>query len=174
MDETYFIPLAVQILCPAIIALIGVGLGFIAGSRAEKAHFARLEKREAKTAHILVTDIRVFDPGMEPARGGRLVMGEVVIASDYFKNLRALLMQIVGGELAAYQPLMIRARREAMVRLKEEAVRQRCNAVANLRMETSNINVMARRPRAAMVAVLAYGTAYAIKPAPNSESDEQP
>ncbi len=174
MDETYLIPLIVQILCPALIALIGVGLGFIAGSRAERAHFARLEKREARTAHILVTDIRVFDPGMDPSRVGRLVIGEVVIASDYFKNLRALLKQIVGGELAAYQPLMIRARREALVRLKEDAVRLGCNAVANLRMETSNINVMARRPRAAMVAVLAYGTAYVIRPAQEAGSDGQP
>ena len=60
----------------------------------------------------MVVDVKTTPPGVEAA-SGTLVMGEVVIASDYFKTFVASLRNIVGGEVKAYQTMLSRARREA-------------------------------------------------------------
>ena len=54
---------------------------------------------------------------------------------------------------------MERARREAIVRVKESARRMGANRVINLRLEASNVGSTQRRQRAAMVEMYAYGTA---------------
>ncbi len=48
-------------------------------------------------------------------------MGSVVIATDYFKVFAAGLRNLFGGEMKTYRTLMGRARREAIVRMLEQA-----------------------------------------------------
>lgn len=140
---------------PIIVLLI---LGFCVGSLVERAHFKRLAAREAALADMLVSDLRSLPPAWEAETFG-LVTGEVVIASDYFKTFAASLRKLVGGELHTFESLMVRARREAVVRMLESAKSMGANYVANVRFATSNIGSMGRRRMAAMVEMYAYGTA---------------
>ncbi len=150
----------IQIL-PVVVLLI---LGFSVGTLVERAHFKRLAVREAALSDMLVTDLRSL-PGGTGARTFGLVTGEVVIASDYFKTFAASLRKLIGGELKTFESLMMRARREALLRMMESAKRLGANGVANVRYATSNIGSMGRRRAAAMVEMYAYGTAIYV-PAP--------
>ncbi len=148
---------------PIVVLLI---LGFSVGTLVERAHFKRLAVREAALKDMMVTDVRTLPSGRDAKLCG-LVMGEVVIASDYFKTFAAGLRKLVGGELRTYESLMVRARREALVRMLESAKRQGANYVSNVRFSTSNIGSAQRRRAAAMVEMYAYGTAmYVTEPSP--------
>ena len=142
-------------LFPVIVLLI---LALFVGSWVERLHFRRLERREAALRHILMTDLRTLPAGYA-SQPCELVVGEVVIASDYFKTFLASLRKLVGGELRTFETLMHRARREALVRMLESAERIGANAVVNVRFATSNIGSMKRNRKAAMVEMYAYGTA---------------
>ena len=144
---------------PVVILLI---LGFSIGSLVERAHFKRLAASEAALSDISVTDLQSLPPGWEAESCG-LVFGEAVIASDYFKTFAASLRKLVGGELRTFESLMIRARREALVRMLKSARQMGANHVANVRFATSNIGSMRRRRPAAMVEMYAYGTALRIR-----------
>jgi len=87
------------------------------------------------------------------------VVGEVVIAADYFKTFLAAMRKIVGGNLHAYETLLERARREAIVRMKEAAQDMGANRVVNMRFASSNVGSTEGRRRAPMVEMYAYGTA---------------
>ena len=146
-------PVLIQIALPATLLI----LGFSIGTLVERAHFKRLARDEAALSHIVLSDLRTF-PRPEASAPFGLVTGEVVIASDYFKTFAAALRKIVGGELRAYESLMARARREAMVRMMRSAADMGATHVVNVRFSTSNIGSMRRRG-AAMVEMYASGTA---------------
>lgn len=137
-------------------------LFFFVGTYMEKRHIRSLEKREAQYSNFLVTDVRGYVGGANPKAAGMLVTAEVVVATDYFKNFVAALYKIIGGELRIYQSLMERARREAVMRLREQATQNGYNAICNIRMETMDLTVLSPKQKTAMVAVTAYGTAYYI------------
>ncbi len=139
---------------PVVVLLV---LGFSVGTLVERAHLRRLTRREAKLKHMLVTDLRSFPAGTVSTFG--MVTGEVVIASDYFKTFITALKKLVGGELHHFETLMVRARREATVRMLESADEMGATAVINVRFSTSNIGSMRGKRTAAMVEMYAYGTA---------------
>jgi uncharacterized protein YbjQ (UPF0145 family) len=65
---------------------------------------------------------------------------------------------IIGGRVKAYETLLDRARREALLRLKEDAVERGYHAVVNVRLETCRIANARNSERIAGLEVLAYGT----------------
>lgn len=138
--------------------LVLLALGFGVGSFVERAHFRRLCKRESGVSDILLTDLRRALTDAEVTSLG-MVFGEVVIASDYFKTFAASLRNIIGGQVRAYESLMERARREAILRMTESAQRLGANQVINIRLASSDIGSKKRRGSAAMVEIYAYGTA---------------
>lgn len=150
----------IQVL-PVVVLLI---LGFSIGTVVERAHFKRLAAREAALGDMLVTNLRRPPVGVDVRTFG-LVVGEVVIASDYFKTFTAALRKLIGGELHTFESLMVRARREALLRMLESAKSMGANTVANVRFATSNIGSVGRKRAAAMVEMYAYGTAIDVKPA---------
>ncbi len=93
-----------------------------------------------------------------------MIVGEAVIATDYLKSFLAKLRNIFGGRVGSYQSLMVRARREALLRIVEEAKRQGYNAVCNVRMQTADVGGNSTMRRVAMVAILASATAYTAAP----------
>jgi len=135
-------------------------LGLTVGTTVDRLHRKRLLKRETEFANMLVTDLRTFPGGAETASHATLVMGQVVIGSDYLKTYLAKLRNIFGGEVRSFLSLMERARREALLRMMQEARDRGYDAVCNVRYETSNIGVAKRRRGMAMAEVFAYGTAY--------------
>ena len=90
--------------------------------------------------------------------GALLVTGSVVISVDYFKRLLALLRSIVGGRITAYETLLDRARREAILRMKEEAAKHNAHIIYNIRLETASISKNAAG-NIGSVEVFSYGTA---------------
>ena len=132
-----------------------LGLGLTVGKLNEIRHFRRLAAREEGLAGLGVCNLRTV--AVEPkVEGTHLVMGSAVIATDYFKVVAAGLRGLFGGEMRTYRTLMERARREALVRMLEDAAESGAQSVWNVRLETSTIQGK-RRPGG--IEVLAYGTA---------------
>lgn len=139
------------------LALLLIGLLF--GRVAEKRHFAHIARREADLRDILIFNERRLPEG-EAFHSAALVTGSVVIAEDYFKKVAAALRGFVGGRLTAYESLMDRGRREAIVRMKEEARRRGATMVFNVRFETSSLSETTGSQSPLFSAeFIAYGTA---------------
>lgn len=139
---------------PAILLLAGWSIGYIT----EKRHLARLDEAEHALADVAVHDLKSF-PGISGA-GAEIVIAETVIAADYFKSFVARIRNILGGELRSYRSLVERTRRQAVVRLREQARSAGYSAVANIRLECPSISLDKTGKGAVMVSVLAWGTAY--------------
>ncbi len=137
-----------------------LALAWFTGRTVEKRHFRRLDEQEQALSFMDVTNKKAFTAGVNPARHGMLVIGQVVIATDYLKTFLAGVRKVIGGELKSYETLMVRARREAMVRMLADAQKQGYNAVCNVRLEFCDIGSMTDKKGAAMVEVVAFGTAY--------------
>lgn len=160
--SSFAVPLLLEAGIPAAVLL----LAWLVGRAAERLHFRRLARRERELGHMLVTNIKTFPGGCDARGQGRLVMGEAVIATDYFKSFLARLRKLFGGELRSYQSLMTRARREAIVRMLGEARDLGYDAVCNLRLNSADIGGMTGRRGAVMVECFATGTAYKRAPHP--------
>ena len=85
-----------------------------------------------------------------------LVNGSMVVSVDYFKRILAMLRIFFGGNVQSYETLIDRARREAVLRMKESC--PGADQVINLRLETSSIT-KGKGKQIGSVEVLAYGTA---------------
>ncbi|MGB5255686.1 MAG: heavy metal-binding domain-containing protein [Woeseiaceae bacterium] len=89
-----------------------------------------------------------------------LVTGSIVISLDYFKRVIAGLRGLIGGRIKTYEPLLERARREALLRMTESAREQGFDAIFNVRLETSRLaNARRDGKGTAGVEMLAFGTA---------------
>lgn len=134
-------------------------LGYGAGTWVEKRHYASIVRRESQLLGLpVVTGSEVF--ANRAIEGARLVTGSVVISIDYFKRLLAILRNIFGGPVKSYESLIDRARREAILRMKEAAHTQGADIVVNLRLETAAIGRSANQKRQiGSVEAIAYGTA---------------
>lgn len=153
--------IAVFLLCIQVLPFVVlICLGLFVGRYREKAHFRDLDLREAAASDMLVTDIKTFPGGCASDLTPTMCVAEVTIATDYLKNFLASLRNIFGGEVRSYRTLMERARREAMLRVVEEAREKGYDAVCNMRFETADIGGATTRRKVAMCSVLASGTAY--------------
>ena len=152
---------------PLIFFLGPLALGLFVGGYVERKHLADLAEREQQTSHMLVTQLKSF-PDLQPGTSC-IVHGEVVISSDYLKTLLSAFRRIIGGELRSFQTMLDRARREAILRLKEDAQRHGCNAICNVRLETAAIagTGSGNKNKVMMASILASATAYhSASPAP--------
>jgi uncharacterized protein YbjQ (UPF0145 family) len=138
------------------VLLVLVSLGFFVGRIAEKRHYSSIIRREQEQLGRPTTAARTVMGDDRPIGQSELVMGSVVISVDYFKRLLAGLRNIFGGRVQAYETLVDRARREAMLRLLESC--PEADQIINLRLETSSI-FKGRQKQVGSVEVLAYGTA---------------
>ena len=132
--------------------------GLVIGTHNDKKHMESILAREAEHRGIRLDNRkRVESP--ETVEMAVVVNGGYVAATDYFKSFATRLRSLVGGEMTSIMTLMERARREAILRMIEEARKQGATEVWNIRLESSNINQMAGKQGAAQVELLAYGTA---------------
>jgi len=138
-------------------------LGLIAGRRAERKHLRSLERRERALEGMLVTDLKCYPGGVSPELTPQMIVGEVSIASDYLKTLLAGLRNLIGGEVRSFETLQLRARREAILRIMEQAKTKGYNAIGNLRLESADIGgnvVTNRKQKMVVTSIIASGTAY--------------
>jgi uncharacterized protein YbjQ (UPF0145 family) len=139
-----------------IITIVLVTLGYFFGRRAENKHFKQLIKREAVMNALPAMASRI--PPGDGEYDQVLVSGSVVIANDYFKTFVAGLRNFFGGNISTYETLLDRARREAVLRMKDQAKALGAETVFNVKYETSNISGQYSK-RLPILEVHAYGTA---------------
>lgn len=140
-----------------LVLLFLLTLGFIAGRLQEAHHYKSIRQREQDLRDVLIFAIR-FPPDPLTLQECRLVCGCVVISSDYFKQFVTGLRNLVGGRFRGYETLLDRARREAILRMKEDAQRYGYNLIVNVRLENSSISG-GRQGATPAFELLAYGTA---------------
>lgn len=140
-----------------LITLTLLGIGAYFGTQAQKKHIETLNQKEADLSHILVTNIKTIPNGFHSPE---LVTGSTVIAFDYFRRFIAGFVMLVGGKITMYEAMLDRARRQALVRLLEEAEQSGARAVYNIRFEFSRIGASGGKAQVGGGAeLLAYGTA---------------
>ena len=131
--------------------------GYVFGRIAEQRHYRSIREREEQFRHIVLVPVRIPPPELLRHQS-ELVTGNVVISVDYFKTVAAGLRNLIGGRVGAYETLLDRARREATLRLQEQAAALGAQSVYNIKYETSRIGDNAGKGLGS-VEVLAYGTA---------------
>ncbi|MCI5224020.1 MAG: YbjQ family protein [Candidatus Electrothrix sp. AR4] len=141
-----------------IFFLILLSAGYFFGKIAEKKHYTSIKEREAEYLQLPTTSGKLVvrtQPEQE-VRRSHLVTGSVVISVDYFKRIVAGLRNVFGGNVQSYETLIDRARREAVLRMKESC--PEADQIINLRLETASIS-KGKKDQIGSVEVLAYGTA---------------
>lgn len=139
------------------IFVVLLALGYFFGRRSEAKHYKSIRQREQALRRIFVSNERL--PAAEFMQHNfNLVNGNVVISVDYFKVVTAGLRSLVGGRIRAYESLLDRARREAILRMQQEAKALGATTIINTKFETSRISGNAGQGIGS-IEVLAYGTA---------------
>lgn len=134
-----------------VFTVICVMIGWYFGGRNEKKHLTKLNQDEQNYQHIILSSERFYTINTD--KDSQLVLGSVVIAQDGFKMMIALFLNIFGKDLTVYETLLVRGRREAIVRMKAQADLLGFDGVLGVRLDTSMVGVGA-------IEVIAYGTAF--------------
>lgn len=138
--------------------LLLLGAYFI-GSIIERKHFRSIRRREDDYVGFPVVTFDTM-PDDWSVSDSTMVSGSIVVSLDYFKRVIAGLRALVGGRVKTYEPLLDRARREALLRMTESAREQGYDAIFNVRLETSRLaNSRGDGKGIAGVEMLAFGTA---------------
>lgn len=140
-----------------VVFLALLSAGYVFGRYNERKHFRSIQEREEAMRELLVFSERLPPPQPGPVECA-LVAGSCVVAFDYFKSFVAGLRNLFGGRVTSYETLMDRARREALLRMKQEAAELGATMIVNVKIETSSISGEAANA-AGSVEVMAYGTA---------------
>jgi uncharacterized protein YbjQ (UPF0145 family) len=144
-----------------IIFLALLATGYLFGSWAERRHYMAIETREKDFLHLPTTNSK---EGFVSSRvvHCQMVQGNAVISVDYCKRLLASLRNLFGGTIRSYETLVDRARREAILRMKEAAPAG-TTMIVNVRIETATIGKNAHKKGVGCVEAIAYGTALTVK-----------
>lgn len=138
-----------------LIAIALLIICYFTGRSREKKHYKSIREREVKLykqPHINFSkNVNVS----KPVKNAKLVSASVVIGCDYFKVFLASLRNIFGGNVSAYESVLDRGRREAILRIRESAYRMNADLVMNIKIET----VMLSEQTMSQVCITAYGTA---------------
>jgi uncharacterized protein YbjQ (UPF0145 family) len=154
--------LALQLGIPLLLLLAT----YFTGSAVERRHYRSIRLRERESLRFPATTFEALPAGWQVTSSG-LVTGSVVISVDYFKRFLAGLRMIFGGRVKSFESILDRARREALLRLKEAAQDAGYAAVVNVRVETSRLANAARNGQGvAGLEILAFGTGVALKQPP--------
>jgi uncharacterized protein YbjQ (UPF0145 family) len=137
-----------------VIWLVPIVLGYIFGRMAEAKHYRSIIAREKDFIGLPATSLKTV-LGSAPVARSELVTGSVVVAVDHFKKAASALRSLVGGPVQSYESLLDRAKREAVLRLKESC--PNAHEIVNVRLETMPLTGNQRQVNG--VEVLACGTA---------------
>jgi uncharacterized protein YbjQ (UPF0145 family) len=145
-----------------LIVFLGLlALGYGAGTWAEKRHYRSIFAREQATLNLPAVTLKSVDIPDHKIRSAKMVYGSAVISVDYFKRILAGLRNVFGGRVKSYESLLDRARREALLRMKEMA--GDATVIVNVRIETSAIGKQSNRRSIGCLEAIAYGTALTVE-----------
>ncbi len=111
--------------------------GWALASYMEHRHNKKMSIREADLEDVVITSARRAGPDMTEAM---MITGSVVVCHDFFRTLFIKLRQIIGGNIIHYERLLMRGRREAFIRMQEEAKFRGFKKVINVRFGSSHIS----------------------------------
>jgi uncharacterized protein YbjQ (UPF0145 family) len=154
--------LFINVLATAITPAMLFG-AWASGRFLERRHFDSLLLLESGSTDVLALTIEDL-PDSWIVESCDLVIGNVVISQDYFKRFAAGIKGVFGGRIGVLEPLLERARREALVRMKSEARNHGHDTVINVRIETAPLASSRRDGKGtAGVEVMAFGTAVTLR-----------
>ncbi|MDJ0625984.1 MAG: heavy metal-binding domain-containing protein [Candidatus Caenarcaniphilales bacterium] len=151
-----------EILIPLTASLVLLLIGYFIGTILEKKHYQSINDREEKFINLpsvtMTYRAASKETDMSKYSKTQLVSGGVVVSIDYFKRFLALLRNFFGGRVSSYETLVDRARREAILRMKEQS--SGADMIINVRLETSTISSSAGDSETVdSIEAFAYGTA---------------
>ena len=147
---------SIELWISVAIPVLLIVVGRVVGSTLERNHYRDIIEREARfRAQPAVSNKQLDRPGL--VQSASLAVGSVVISVDHFKRFLSGFRIIFGGEIRSYSSLIDRARREAVLRMKES--HPDADAYLNTRLETSTIASTSGNEGMGTIEVLAYGTA---------------
>ena len=142
---------------PLTFILIPLAVTYGIGKYMEARQFQSILAREEKYSHIITSNLKTLDvPGRQT--DGHLVWGQICVGANYFKSTMTFLKKFVGGRLTFIEVILSHARREALLRLLEQADESGATHILNVRYETSKIG-MGRKNKSFCAEIYAYGTA---------------
>lgn len=164
-------PTVIAIELIIFLLLFGVPLliAWIAGLLVTRAHEADLARRFTGLGQVNVHDLKCLLDADPRARDDHtppatLITAEATLGVDHCRGWFGQLKSLLGGQVASYDRVLDRARREVLMRLRERAVERGYNAIANVRIEFADISgSQAYRRKMAMVSILAAATAYRMR-----------
>ncbi len=131
-----------------------LAVGYFVGRLLERRHYASIRRRERELRSVVAITTRFVPEGVT-AQGATLVSGGVVVSSDYFKTFVAGFRNLVGGRFRGFESLLERARREAILRMKQQAREHGSSLVIGVRIHTTRV----AGSQTPSVEVIAFGTA---------------
>ena len=141
-------------------AVILGAIGWFVAWWLERKHLKYLTAREAELKHItvevgpkLLSEVAQSSANMFTG----MFTGSVVLSHDGFRSITIAIAKIFGGNIKQYERLLDRARRQAIIRLKEDAEGQGVTRIVNMKMLTTSIT--RKGPKA--VEIVVYGTGVA-------------
>lgn len=160
MDSGDLAGLIFGTLCCLVVVGIPAGIplyALIVGFRRRKATEQHLATREPRLEHLLQLSTEL------PTHPGptTLVHGSVAYAADFPSRWATGWRNLFGGEAQSLNHQVGLARRLATLRMLEQAAAQGAVGVANVRLETSHIDMNggSRGQQALIIDMLVYGTA---------------
>lgn len=151
-----------DIIFALVISAITLAVCYIWGKSIEKKHYRSIIEREKRLRHILLFNERTPSASLS-GQPFYLVSGSVVMSSDYFKQYVSMLKNLFGGRLGSYEKMMDMGRREAILRMKEDAMRKGATMIFNVRLETAMLNQAQGDKGVVSSELFAYGTAWIVK-----------
>ena len=140
---------------PAVLLVVT----YFTGRSMETRHDRLLTAGEHRTGQMVVMTLEEFPAEWQVERV-HVVIGSVVVSHDYYKRVVGTLRKLVGGRIKEYEPLLARARREALLRMTNRAIEQGFDHVVNVRIETARLASSRRDGKGTTgVEIVAYGTA---------------
>jgi uncharacterized protein YbjQ (UPF0145 family) len=134
---------------------VPIVVGYVCGRIGEKRHYRSIQAREKAWLHLPTTAGRFPVTAGQVARS-ELVSAGTVVSADFFKRVAASLRTVIGGPVKSHESLLDRAKREAVLRLKERCAG--AHEIVNLRLETTPL-FKADSSGVVAVEIFAYGTA---------------
>jgi len=119
----------------------------------ERRHLKAIGAQEKNLSDIHLNTLR---KSHEQTSDGVMVAGSVVIAHDFVRSFLIFWRKLFGGNISYYDRLVIKGRRVAVVRMKEEANLRGMSKVVGVRFTTT---ALTNRKRVKGVEIVAYGTA---------------
>ncbi len=138
------------VLLPLVFIFLPPFFMFVTGALIERSHMKSILRREEHFRSLRTSNLRQIPAG---ARQAVFLTGSVVLSADGWKTMLAGFRQVFGGRMRSIEPVLERARREALLRLLREAESLGATQVINIRFETANM----RSTQGLMVEVVAYG-----------------